>query len=595
MKKAESGLMHRAESRIRDLTTKTKRNASRLISVLRGEDSDPGALTLAPEDEAALRTFRAAAAIDPARAPKVAVVGVTSGGKSRLLCTLFGDNDAFLAKASIDTTDKLFKSTLPNGLVVIDTPGVGGDKDVFENVTRAYLGIEQVDGDDGSDAPDAMHRVEDVPVCEVGNQQQCPVREVVPCEIHKETATQIVVPLTFQPVEQTIYKRMYWDDSGSMRREKPSTIQLEPCCKAEDGKPCRYLKTIKPGTSDFAALQPDVVLVLAAGPRGGLHRAEKQFVKLLKASSLGQRVVLVVNLWKSQDGMAKMDVHRKVEEQTGESVVAVNAFTGDGVRDLVRRVFQRLPPSTATKFNAALVDNLRQSRDHLASNLVLKTAAQCAITRTDATVKVGESDLPEQQKLIMVMLDRLSNLHRIPDSDWNKVGGDYEKFVDEAISADRFADILRKNGVEVEVVETITEPEVKEQKILIPRSGVGGWLSKTWLGEMFGMEQYEYEVREITVQVSKQIRSRHIEPGRGGAEGVRLALEVGIGAHHRLWAAYQSIQGATTDNQSISRHVDRLLQKVGSARLNELCQEGSEKKVMDDLVEHLPENWLHVE
>lgn len=583
--------LERAATRILEIGRHANKNVGKFFQLLRGEGPGSEGAQLAPDDEAALKTFRAAVAVDPARPPKVAVVGVTSGGKSRLLCTLFGDDNAFLTKASIDTTDKLFKTVLPNGLVIVDTPGVGGDRDVFENVTRAYLGLEQVEGDDDGEGP---HRVDGVPICSVGDQQQCPVRELVPCEIHGKKAVQIVIPLAFQPVEQTVYRRMAWTETQTMLRENPISVRLEPCCRAIEGKPCPHLNVVESGTKAFKELQPDVVLVLAASPRGGFQRFEKQFVKQLKASAMGQRLLFVLNVWESKDPMDGILVLQKIQEQTGEDVTQVNALTGKGVRDLVRRIFMRLPTATATKFNSALVNDLRESREELAGAIIRKTAAQCAVTRTDATVKVGETDLPEQQKLVLVMLQRLSDLHRVPDSEWQKVGGDLERFLDETLSAERFAEMLRKSGVKVEVVDTITEPDFEEKKVRIPRTGFGGWLSRTWLGrEVFSMRDYEIEVRKIEVQVTKEIRSYHLEPGRGGAEGARIALEIGIAAHHRMWAASQE-KKKTIRTSDVSRHVSTMMEAVGLARLTELSQQGSEKKVADDLAAHLPDNWLSV-
>jgi len=337
-----------------------------------------------------------------------------------------------------------------------------------------------------------------------------------------------------------------------------------------------------------------VIIILAAGPRGGFHRSEYQFIKNIKATPLYQKVVFAVNMWSSQDAVSQSQVLAKVEEQAGEGVVSVDASSGRGVKDLVQRILERLPQQTATKFNAALVEKLRESKDALAGTHIVKAAGQCGLLRTDATVHLGGTEIPECHKVLHVLLNRIADIHRIPDSVWQNSGGDYEALVNEVFSPERFARIFQESGIQIEIDEEITVPEVREKTIRIPRTGVGGYLSRTWFGELFDMDQYEEAVQTITVNVVKHIKRRQMQPGRGGAEAIRLALEVGLRAHCQMWRASQKKRGNGTEINRIPGHVDTLLGHLGSARLNELCLEGSEKKIVDYLQENLPKDWLEV-
>ena len=76
-----------------------------------------------------------------AKPPRIALVGMTSAGKSSLINTLFGQKVADV-KRTPDTTRTIFKIEFENGLIIYDTPGVGGNEE-YENYTRMFLGLPQ--------------------------------------------------------------------------------------------------------------------------------------------------------------------------------------------------------------------------------------------------------------------------------------------------------------------------------------------------------------------------------------------------------------------------------------------------------------------
>ncbi|WP_169577943.1 GTPase family protein [Salisaeta longa] len=117
--------------------------------------------------------------IQSGRPPRVALAGMTSAGKTSLINSLFGDPVA-LAKRTPDTTSAVLRVTFSSGLIVYDTPGVGGDEE-YENVTRQFLGIPQ--------DPD-LDAVESVPF---QSSPEAAVRHLTPHQIEQEAPVDAVL------------------------------------------------------------------------------------------------------------------------------------------------------------------------------------------------------------------------------------------------------------------------------------------------------------------------------------------------------------------------------------------------------------------
>lgn len=76
-------------------------------------------------------------------APRIALSGITSSGKSTLMNALFGTSITE-TKRTRDTTNCVLKAEFPSGLVIYDTPGILSDEQL-ENITRAFLELDQLE------------------------------------------------------------------------------------------------------------------------------------------------------------------------------------------------------------------------------------------------------------------------------------------------------------------------------------------------------------------------------------------------------------------------------------------------------------------
>ena len=80
------------------------------------------------------------------RKPIIAVAGITHTGKSSLINALFGEK-MLTEGLTADETALIMTVRFNSGLLLYDTPGCGGTEAGYENVTRAFLGLPQLDKD----------------------------------------------------------------------------------------------------------------------------------------------------------------------------------------------------------------------------------------------------------------------------------------------------------------------------------------------------------------------------------------------------------------------------------------------------------------
>jgi predicted GTPase len=96
------------------------------------------------EDDASMSIFTQNRDILGESSVAMLLVGTTNTGKSSIANVLFGEN-ILVTGAQTDVTGEIALIRLKSDVVIFDTPGVGGTNDQFENRTRFFLGLKQID------------------------------------------------------------------------------------------------------------------------------------------------------------------------------------------------------------------------------------------------------------------------------------------------------------------------------------------------------------------------------------------------------------------------------------------------------------------
>jgi GTP-binding protein EngB required for normal cell division len=139
------------------------------------------------KNDTAMEIFRHTKGFLGTTGATIILTGTTHTGKSTILNTLFGDKVAKTASYT-DVTGQIAKIVLPNGLIIYDTPGVGGLNDTYENVTRAFLDIPQIN---------VAEQVTDIPLVDLKDPSNPIITRVKPVS---PTIENIVILLVFDLV-----------------------------------------------------------------------------------------------------------------------------------------------------------------------------------------------------------------------------------------------------------------------------------------------------------------------------------------------------------------------------------------------------------
>lgn len=123
-----------------------------------------------------------------AAVPVIAVTGVTHTGKSSLINALFDEKGltAGLLKVgqTTDTTDLIVQVRFKSGLLLYDTPG-GGGNEKHENITRAFLGIKQLEEDVQGNSLKPLDKIATADAATYNPQTNRPIRMMTRSDLKK--------------------------------------------------------------------------------------------------------------------------------------------------------------------------------------------------------------------------------------------------------------------------------------------------------------------------------------------------------------------------------------------------------------------------
>jgi len=350
------------------VTATLGRHFRNLVAPLQGKEHSVEALGL---EEFAEKPFR------------IAILGQTSAGKSALINSIF-TSEVSIEKLSADTTDKIYRVSLPNGNVLYDTPGTGGDED-YENIARACLGMPQID--DGA-------RFDLFPVCSSEDGSQCPhIFRANVTEGDKEFEV-VCVPKALNDAGFRRLQRRHDED--------PSTYPWQPTlCEETHG--CSRLKEQPPGSTKV-----DVVVFLFNAGHGA-NRTVRSAAKGLRTHCAKKEIPLLWAMTYRRDEKGPWE-REKREALEGlldhgfEDVVPVDC-KGDSssLEGFVRELVAKVPSANVDAFNRQLKERLRIERPTLLGHRIAEAVVDVA--------NVANLRSADEVKDVLVEMKRCISVH----------------------------------------------------------------------------------------------------------------------------------------------------------------------------------------
>lgn len=173
------------------------------------ESFGKGFWTTVSRSEVSLSILRSVRGLLGSTPATVVLAGTTHTGKSTIANVLFG---AAVARTEVytDVTGQIAVARLPSGLVVVDTPGVGGMNDDFENVTRRYLGLPELTG---------LAEAKRIPIVDVTDSKK---PRTIPGRPLDSRAGNVVTVIVFDLAGG--FKRSDYDFLSLARKQNPNVV-----------------------------------------------------------------------------------------------------------------------------------------------------------------------------------------------------------------------------------------------------------------------------------------------------------------------------------------------------------------------------------
>jgi ribosome biogenesis GTPase A len=290
------------------------------------------------------------------RRPRVALAGPTYVGKSSIFNAIFGRRVQAESTGTSDTTGFVAEVQL-GGVLLYDTPGVGGLDEAYARFSRRFLGLSRSRTNASPAAP--------IPFRVYGDPGASPLAKGLGKRVEGHDPT----------LDQD-----YWD-----------------CELALD------------------SVSPEFDLILVCFALN--HTLEATSVRLFK--ELRRRHPAVILVGTKRDLADDPKIERIQEQATsylGERFRPVSVKVGfeNTLRDLLSTFFARLPESSLATLNQQLSDKFRRERKDLFEELLRRIAAKTAVERVDR--KVDELNLPVLQAALFGLVLKL-----VMDFDMTKV------------------------------------------------------------------------------------------------------------------------------------------------------------------------------
>ena len=371
----------------------------------------PDILEVVRRNDKALEVCRLNQDILGSKNAKIVIVGSTGTGKTSIFNVLFGAS-IMPVNARSDVTDKIAKITLPSRLMVYDTPGVHGRKDVYENITRAFIGLSQRDSQYGRE----LKQYDSIPFCDLS------VSEI--CEHRKEIDAVI----------------------------KDGRIPHEIICK----KGCPNFKILGLKHEELE----DIDLIVVVYNLDCLRGEDEYLFKEIR--SFTDRVLLVGNKLDLLDGKQKeeaiSDIHNSAIPD--EHFVAISTIRGINLDKFVEKIFMFLPEKAVDSFNNELDREFTKSRDFLINNYLRKIAAQACIVKVDK--KLDLTKTTETEALLLGLMLKMGIDYSI--------GGEFLKDEMKSAVPNVYKEILEKRKRKIQRYEpkVIKEEIIRTKKEKVP-------------------------------------------------------------------------------------------------------------------------------